>query len=133
MSPIRLAIGMDYIRNTIRGGVECKNNYGRELTVSTDAMGSHSMKLWKKGIITRKDKWAKPQVSRAIRYMLEEFGDIEKLDAGYFKGISMRYMVAEKYHAYDEVVKHVGVKTINTVTAKGMSSLIKWDDMGSTA
>ena len=124
---------MDYFRNTIRGGVECRTNRGKELTVSTDYMGSHSMKLWKKKIIKGKDKWAQPQVSRAIRYMLEEFGDIERLDGSCYKGISMRYMVTPQYHAYQEVVSHVGVNTVNKIRAKGLASVQNWDTMDNTA
>ena len=91
------------------------------------------MKLWKKKIIKGKDKWAQPQVSRAIRYMLEEFGDIERLDGSCYKGISMRYMVTPQYHAYQEVVSHVGVNTVNKIRAKGLASVQNWDTMDNTA
>jgi hypothetical protein len=129
----KIAIGMDYIKNTITGGVECKKNKGKELTVSTDYMGSYSMKLWKKGLIKKKDKWAQPQVSRAIRYMLEDFGDIEKLDASSYPGTSMRYMVSPQYHAYQEVEDHVDINRVNRIRTKGMASMQDWDSMGSTA
>jgi hypothetical protein len=96
-------------------------------------MGPYSIKLWQKGLIKRKDKWAQPQVSRAIRYMLEEFGDIEKLDGSCFKGISMRYKITPKYHACKEVMGHVDPSTVNKITAKGMASVEDWDSKGNTA
>ena len=133
ITPKRLAIGMDYIRNTIMGGVECAYNAGKELTVSTDAMSAYSVKLWKMGIIKKKDKWGDALVSRAIRYILEEYGDLEKLDADHNIGVSMRYMITPKYHAYKQVANFVGMPTIGRIRAKGMASVQEWDSMGNTA
>ncbi len=124
--PEQLAVGMDYFRTTI----ECSKNTGRELTVSTDAMGAHSLKLWKQGLIKRQVKWSDPKKSRAIRYMLEESGDIEKLNANSTVGVSMRWMVGKQYHSHNEVSKKVGKKTESIERARGLASLQDWDNMG---
>ena len=116
---------MDYFRTTNK----CSKNLGRELTGSTDARGAHSMKLWKKGLIKRQVKWSEPQKSRAIRYMLEKFGDIDKVNGNYTVGISMRWMVGKQYHVYNEVSGKVGKTTESIERARGLASLQDWDEM----
>ena len=61
--------------------------------------------------------------------MLEDFRDIEKLNANFTIGVSMRWMVGEQYHAYKEVSGKVGKMTESIERTRGLASLQDWDNM----
>ena len=128
-----LSIGQAYFVDKSMKGRDRKEQENRELTVATAAMAEFTQKLYKRGILRRRDTWKDEKKCRAIRYVLEHIGWIECLDGNWEPGVSKRWAIGENYHLYSEFEKYVGPQNVDRIRNQGMASLENWDDMGNTA
>lgn len=128
-----LAIGHSYfVEKSLKGKVR-KEQEKRELTVATKPMADYTQKLYKRGILKRKETWKDEKKCRAIRYILEQIGWLKCLDGNWDVGVAKRWAIGKHHHRHNEFIGYVGKPTVDRIRAKGMASLEDWDSMWESA